>query len=54
MAKGTIIEKNVVSRRKGYMYFIDGEGNVREVKMNTKGGKTGRTVRRKNKCSKSK
>jgi len=54
MPKGIIIEKNVVDRRKGYMYFVDGAGNVREAKMNTKGGKPGRKVPRKNKCSKGK
>jgi protease II len=44
MAKGTIIERNVVDRRKGHMYYIDKPGNVVEVKMNTKGGKTGRMM----------
>lgn len=49
-----IIVKNAVERRKGYMYYVDGKGNIGESKMNTKGGKTGRTVRRKNKCTESK
>lgn len=44
MAKGKVVKKNVVERRKGYLYFIDASGNVRESKMNTKGGKKGRKV----------
>ena len=50
----TVIAKNVVDRRKGYMYFVNGAGDVVESKMNRSGGKSGRTVVRKNKCSKSK
>ncbi len=45
----TIVAKKVVTRKKGYLYFIDGEGNVKEAKMNRKGGKKGRKV-----CSTSK
>lgn len=44
MAKGTIVAKNAVSRKKGKMYFVDGSGNVREVTMNRRGGKKGRHV----------
>lgn len=38
-----IVEKNVVDRRKGYMYYIDKKGNVVETKM-SRGGKKGRKV----------
>jgi hypothetical protein len=44
MAKGKIIAPKAVKREKGKMYFIDGSGNVRETKMNRKGGKKGRHV----------
>ena len=30
---GTIIAENVVKRREGYLYYVDGEGNVCEAKM---------------------
>jgi len=29
----TIVAKGVVKRRAGYMYFVDGNGNVGEAKM---------------------
>jgi hypothetical protein len=45
----TIVAKKVVKRKAGYMYFVDGQGNVGEAKMNRKGGKKGRKV-----CSSSK
>lgn len=35
---GSIIAKNVVKRRPGYLYYIDGKGNVCEAKM-SRGGK---------------
>ena len=35
---GKIIHKNVVKRRPGHLYYIDGEGNVCEAKM-ARGGK---------------
>ena len=35
---GKVIAKNVVNRRKGYLYYIDGKGNVCEAKM-ARGGK---------------
>ena len=52
--KGEIIMKNVIDRRKGYLYYFDKDGNVVETPMNKKGGIFGRTVPRKNKCTKSK
>lgn len=33
MAKGTIVKKGAVKRKKGFLYFVDGDGNVRETKM---------------------
>jgi len=41
---GKIIAKNVVKRKPGYLYYVDGEGNVCEAKMargrkKKKGGK---------------
>jgi len=30
---GTIVLKNAVKRQKGYLYFVDGNGNVRKTKM---------------------
>jgi len=35
---GTIIAKNVVKRKPGYLYYVDGKGNVCEAKM-ARGGK---------------
>ncbi len=35
---GTVIAKNIVKRRSGYLYYVDGKGNVCEAKM-ARGGK---------------
>ena len=35
---GKIIVKNVVERKSGYLYYVDGKGNVCEAKM-ARGGK---------------
>ena len=35
---GKVISKGVVKRKKGYLYYIDGKGNVCEAKM-ARGGK---------------
>ncbi len=35
---GKVIVKNVVKRKKGYLYYLDGKGNVCEAKM-ARGGK---------------
>ena len=35
---GKIIAKNVVERKSGYLYYVDGKGNVCEAKM-ARGGK---------------
>jgi hypothetical protein len=34
---GEIIIANAVQRKQGFLYYIDGEGNVCEQKMNRKG-----------------
>lgn len=45
MAKGKIVAKKAITKRKkDHLYFLDADGNVREVKRNTKGGKPGRKV----------
>ncbi len=35
---GKVIKKNVVERKKGYLYYVDGKGNVCEAKM-ARGGR---------------
>jgi hypothetical protein len=35
---GKVVVKNVVKRKKGYLYYVDGKGNVCEAKM-ARGGK---------------
>jgi len=35
---GKIVKKNVVKRKPGYLYYVDGAGNVCEAKM-ARGGK---------------
>lgn len=44
---GTILVKNVIKRKPGFLYYVDGKGNVCEAKM-ARGGK------RKKKASKKK
>jgi len=34
---GEIVVKNAVVRKPGYLYYVDGEGNVCEAKMARKG-----------------
>jgi len=36
---GTIIVKNAVERKAGYLYYIDGKGNLCEAQMARKGRK---------------
>lgn len=47
---GSIIARNVVDRKKGYLYYVDGKGNVCEAKM-ARGGRrkkaTKKTTKRK-------
>jgi hypothetical protein len=35
---GKIIAKNIVDRKSGFLYYVDGQGNVCEAKM-ARGGK---------------
>ena len=35
---GSVILKNAIKRKKGYLYYVDGKGNVCEAKM-ARGGK---------------
>ena len=35
---GKVIAKNVVDRKSGYLYYVDGKGNVCEAKM-ARGGR---------------
>ncbi|MCK4647537.1 hypothetical protein KAT24_01240 [Candidatus Pacearchaeota archaeon] len=35
---GKVVKKNVIKRKPGYLYYVDGSGNVCEAKM-SRGGK---------------
>ncbi len=35
---GTVLVRNVVKRKPGYLYYVDGKGNVCEARM-ARGGK---------------
>jgi len=35
---GKVVKKNVIKRKTGYLYYVDGKGNVCEAKM-SRGGK---------------
>ncbi len=35
---GRVVKKNVIKRKPGYLYYVDGGGNVCEAKM-SRGGK---------------
>jgi hypothetical protein len=35
---GSIVVKNVIKRKPGFLYYVDGKGNVCEAKM-SRGGK---------------
>jgi hypothetical protein len=43
---GKILVKNVVERKPGYLYYVDGSGNVCEAKM-ARGGKKKKAVKKK-------
>ncbi len=43
---GKIIRKNVVTRRPGHLYYVDGQGNVCEAVM-ARGGKKKKKVAKK-------
>ncbi|MFH1151684.1 MAG: hypothetical protein ABIJ14_03955 [Nanoarchaeota archaeon] len=44
---GKIVKKNVVTRKKGYLYYVDGQGNVCEAKMARGGKKKKKAVKKK-------
>ena len=50
---GKVIKKNVVERKHGYLYYVDGKGNVCEAKM-SRGGKKGKKKSSKKKSKKKK
>jgi len=43
---GRVIAKNIVTRRKGYLYYVDGAGNVCEAKMARGGRRKKKTAKR--------
>jgi hypothetical protein len=43
---GTILVKNAVARKPGYLYYVDGKGNVCEAKM-ARGGKKKKAAKKK-------
>ena len=43
---GKIIAKNIVERKSGFLYYVDGQGNVCEAKM-ARGGKKKKKVAKK-------
>ena len=44
---GKIISKNIVKRKAGYLYYVDGKGNVCEAKMARGGKKKKKVVKKK-------
>ena len=42
---GSVIAKNIVKRKPGYLYYVDGKGNVCEAKM-ARGGKKKKAVKK--------
>jgi hypothetical protein len=45
---GKIIVKDVIKRQKGFLYYVDGKGNVCEAKM-ARGGKKKKATSKKKK-----
>ena len=43
---GTILAKNVIKRKPGFLYYVDGKGNVCEAKM-ARGGKKKKAAKKK-------
>tara|TARA_Y100000034_G_scaffold89023_1_gene106977 strand:- start:2607 stop:2798 length:192 start_codon:yes stop_codon:yes gene_type:complete len=50
---GKVIAKNIVKRKSGYLYYVDGKGNVCEAKM-ARGGKRKKKKATKKKAKKKK
>ena len=44
---GKVVKKNVVKRKPGYLYYVDGSGNVCEAKMSRGGKKKKKKVAKK-------
>ncbi len=44
---GSIVVKNVVKRKPGYLYYVDGKGNVCEAKMSRGGKKRKKAAKKK-------
>jgi len=44
---GKIIKKKVITRKKGYLYYVDGAGNVCEARMARGGKKKKKKVKKK-------
>ena len=42
---GSIIAKNVITRKPGFLYYVDGKGNVCEAKM-ARGGKKKKSAKK--------
>lgn len=51
---GKVVKKNVVKRQKGYLYYVDGKGNVCEAKMARGGKKKKKKAVKKKKVAKKK
>jgi hypothetical protein len=45
---GSILVKNVIKRKPGFLYYVDGKGNVCEAKM-SRGGKKKKATKKKKK-----
>jgi hypothetical protein len=44
---GKVIKKNVIKRKTGYLYYVDGSGSVCEAKMSRGGKKKKKAVKKK-------
>lgn len=49
---GTILVRNAVKRKPGFLYYVDGSGNVCEAKMARGGKKKKKTVAKKSTAKK--
>ena len=43
---GRVIAKNIVDRKPGFLYYVDGKGNVCEAKMSRGGRKKKKTTKK--------
>jgi len=50
---GRVVVKNAVKRKPGYLYYVDGKGNVCEAKM-SRGGKRKKKAKKKTAAKKKK